>query len=163
MNVNLPVRQKSSLPFKKEATCKLCGAEYWGPLRHLMSRVANNMKMFSCYSTSTKLIAAKYRTNYRRISEALEEIDSDKRASQLSDHGASTFFTKGKSNGRYRQVVSSLDHVLEFSQRRFKACHQVFQDQTTTAEHNATSSKSDGIARSAALMRNLSTIKVNLI
>lgn len=69
MNVNLPVRQKSSLPFKKEVTCKLCGAEYWGPLRHLMSRVANNMKMFSCYSTSTKLIAAKYRTNYRRISE----------------------------------------------------------------------------------------------
>lgn len=95
MNVNLPVRQKSSLPFKKEVTCKLCGAEYWGPLRHLMSRVANNMKMFPCYSTSAKLITAKYRTNHRRISEVLEEIDSDKRASQLSDHCASTFFTKG--------------------------------------------------------------------
>lgn len=94
MNVNLPVRQKSSLPFKKEMTCKLCGSEYWGPLRHLMSQVANNMKKFSCYSTSTKLITAKYKTNYRKISEAQEEIDSDKRASQLSDHCASTFLRK---------------------------------------------------------------------
>jgi hypothetical protein len=121
------------------------------------------MKMFSWYSTSTKLIAAKYRTNYRRISEALEEIVSDKRASQLSDHCASTFFTKGKSNGRYRQAISSLDHVLEFSQRKFKTCHQIFQDQATTTEHNAISSKGDGIALPTALILSLNAIKVNLI
>lgn len=54
---------------------------------------------------------------------------------------------KRESNGRYRQITSSLDHVFELAQRKFRPRHQIFQDQETITEHIAINSKGNDIAR----------------